>query len=82
MIDKKEIIKKYGFDPDSIGVRPRGWDILEDGTLNICARDGGSNKIDVDAYKVGNCIGNHEDDFDCTYRYYQYRPLLDDKETT
>ena len=79
------IIKEFGIDPSTIGIRFRGWWIVssideeeinagaEIGDLCVKTRDGGSNRIDANAFKVGNCIGSAEDTFDCTYRYYYYR---------
>lgn len=87
MSDKDSVIAKFGFDPDTVGNRPRGWWVLDErneeaeiataeiGDLCVRTRDGGSNPIDVDAFKVGNCIGSSEDTFDCTYRYYYYRAV-------
>jgi hypothetical protein len=85
-----EIIEAFGVDPDETGNRPRGWWIIEAqeqiedeeesagcqvGDLVVKTRDGGSNPIDPEAFKKGNCIGTSEDGFDCTYRYYYYRKL-------
>ena len=67
-MNKQEIIKKFGVDPDAIGNRPRGWWIVTEiddeeefagakiGDLCVKTRDGGSNPIDPKAFKVGNCI--------------------------
>jgi hypothetical protein len=85
---KEEVIAAFGVDPDNTGNRPRGWWIIEKpdyederagaaaGDLCVKTRDGASNPIDPDAFKVGNCIGSSEDGFDCTYRYYYYRRLV------
>jgi len=81
----EEIKATYGIDPNSIGNRNRGFFIVKEieyeeelagavvGDLAIKTRDGGSNPIDVDSIKLGNCIGTAEDSFDRTYRYYYYR---------
>ena len=84
---KEEAIAKYGIDPETIGLRHRGWWIvgkIEDeeeqgnaqlGDLCVKARDGGSNQVDVNAFRVGQCVGSSQDGFDCTYRYYFYRAI-------
>ena len=84
---KKEVIKKFGVNPETVGNRPRGWWIVENieneeeyvgaqlGDLCIKTRDGAPNSIDSDAFKVGNYIGSEEDGFDSTYRYYYYRAI-------
>lgn len=80
-----QIIAIFGFDPETIGLRHRGFWIIEKpdeddqsvgaktGDLCVKARDGASNPIDAGAFKVGECIGSVQDSFDCTYRYYYYR---------
>lgn len=77
----------FGFKPTGIGMRHRGWWVIDQpdeddldagaqaGDLIVRARDGGSNPIDMDALKHENAINTVEDGFDCTYRYYYYRPL-------
>lgn len=82
-----KVIETFGIDPTCIGNRPRSWWIVdgveeeeesagaESGDLCVKTRDGGSNPIDADAFKVGNCIGSSCDGFDGTYRYYYYRAL-------
>jgi hypothetical protein len=84
---KEEVIAIFGVDPDAVGCRPRGWWIVpevgeeerqgnaEVGDLCVKTRDGASNPIDPDAFRVGNCVGTAEDGFDRTYRYYYYRRL-------
>ena len=84
---KEEIIEAFGVDPEKVGRRPRGWFIVEQiddeeeiagaqvGDLCVKTRDGGSNPIDPDAFRVGNCVGSAQDGFDFTYRYYYYRAL-------
>ena len=86
-MEKEEIIKKFGFDPIRVGLRHRGYWIIEKiedeeiqghaeiGYLCVKARDGGGNEIDTEAFKIGNCVGTAEDGFDETYRYYYYKPI-------
>lgn len=74
----EEIQQRFGFHPHEIGIRNRGWD-MDGGNLQVCARDGGSNDIDTEAMQYPNFLGTEEDDFDCTYRYYTYRPLTDEE---
>lgn len=86
-MDKKEIFKNFGIDPETIGHRYRGYWILDKieeeeeygnaqiGFLCVKTRDGGSNPIDVDSIKIPNCVGTSEDGFDCTYRYYYFKPI-------
>lgn len=78
---------KFGVNPTTIGNRHRGWWIVDKvdeeeehgnamaGDLCVKARDGASNPIDPDAFRVGKCVGSAQDGFDCTYRYYYYRAL-------
>lgn len=82
-----EVKAKFGIDPDNTGNRPRGWWIVDKideeeeygnaqiGDLCVKTRDGGSNPISPEAFKVGNCVGSSCDGFDGTYRYYYYRAL-------
>lgn len=82
-----EAVVVFGFDPETIGIRYRAWFIVAEieqeelhgnakvGYLAVRARDGGGNEIDVEALKLSNFVGTAEDSFDCTYRYYYYRPL-------
>ncbi len=84
---REEAIEAFGFDPATVGCRHRGWWIVDEvgfeeecgnaqiGDLCVKARDGGSNPIDTNAFRVGKCVGSSTDGFDCTYRYYYYRPL-------
>jgi len=86
-ITLEQVIEKFGVNPETVGNRPRGWWILteidseeengnaEIGDLCVKTRDGASNPIDPQAFKIGNCVGSSEDGFDCTYRYYYYRAL-------
>lgn len=85
---KEEVFEKFGINPETIGRRHRGWWIVEEideeeeyagakiGDLCVKTRDGAYNPIDINAFKVGNCIGSQEDGFDNTYRYYYYRALI------
>jgi len=84
----EEVKERFGVDPRMIGNRFRHWWIVDEvgeeeeiadaqiGDLCVKARDGGSNPIDQDAFKVGDCISSVEDEFDRTYRYYYYRALV------
>lgn len=86
-MDITEIKEKFGINPDETGNRPRAWFIVteiddestsgnaEIGHLCVRTRDGGSNPICMDALQKPNCVGTAEDTFDCTYRYYYYKPL-------
>jgi len=86
-MEKQEVIEIFGIDPDTVGNRPRGWwivEIIEEeevignakiGDLCVKTRDGGGNPIDINAFKIGNCVGTAEDGFDRTYRYYYYRAI-------
>lgn len=77
----------FGFDPTTIGLRHRSWWVIvkpdEDdsdvgaviGDLCVRARDGGSNDIDAEAIRKPNYHATREDGFDCTYRYYWFKPL-------
>lgn len=86
-LDKDEVFEKFGFQPNAVGLRNRGWWIVEKiedeesaggasiGDLCVKARDGASNPMDMHAFKIPNCVGTAEDGFDCTYRYYYFSPL-------
>lgn len=86
-ITKEEAVERYGFNPEEVGERHRGFwvvDKVEDeestagaqvGDLCIKARDGASNPPDCKAGSFGRYVGTSEDGFDCTYRYYFYRAL-------
>lgn len=83
----EQIIEKFGVNPKKIGNRYRGhWivDKVDDeeeyggakiGYLCVKARDGGSNVIDIDSLKIPNCVGTSQDNWDCTYQYYYFKPL-------
>ena len=89
----EEAIQTFGFNPDTIGLRHRGWYIVKAigeeeenggakiGYLAVKTRDGGSNKLDASACWHPNFAGTSEDGFDCTYRYYYYSPLRIEKTT-
>lgn len=84
-MDKNEAIAAFGVNPEDVGNRFRAWWIVKEiggeeedagakvGDLCVHTRDGGSNPIDVYAFKVGNCIGSSQDSFDETFRNYYYR---------
>lgn len=79
-----EIQVEYGVDPQSMGNRyRRHWIAVEGenerypaGTLVVRSRDGSSNPICIDTIKIDNCFDTFEDNFDPTYRYYLFRPLI------
>jgi len=83
----EEAVQKFGFDPGTKGNRFRSWWIISEieseeaqgnaeiDFLCVKSRDGGSNPIDMDAMQTPNCVGTAEDGFDCTYRYYYFKPL-------
>ncbi len=85
-MDIEDVVKNFGVNPKEIGLRHRGWWIVNEvqdeeqagnaelGYLCVKARDGASNPMDVGAFRVGDCVGTSEDSFDSTYRYYYYRP--------
>ena len=85
-MNKEEIVKKFGFDPEEVGLRHRSYWIIEEldeddkaiganvGDLCIRARDGGDNPQDYSAEEYGDYIGSSEG-WDITYRYYYYRPI-------
>jgi hypothetical protein len=86
-MDKYEVIRRFRVNPEAVGNRHRGWWIVKEldseeedagaqiGDLCVKTRDGASNPIDPNAFKVGNCVGSQEDGFDRTYRYYYYREI-------
>ncbi len=76
---------KYGIQNiDAIGNRPRGhwilnepddeWPEIPFGTLVVKTRDGASNPMCFNTIKHPNCFDTKEDSFDCTYRYYFFKP--------
>lgn len=79
----EEAIKEFGFNPEHIGLRHRGWWVIEDdkdddapkGSLCVSARDGGNQERDAGAYKKENYISCVQDDTDVTYVYYHFKPL-------
>lgn len=86
-MELNDIIEKFGFSPKGVGIRHRGYwivDAIEDeeeyvgakiGYLVVSARDGMDNIIDEDAFSKPNYVGNVEDESDMTYRYYYFSPL-------
>ena len=86
-MERKEVVERFGLQPEDCGNRFRGWWIVHEveseeevggasvGDLCVKTRDGGSNPIDPDACRYPNFVGTSEDGFDRTYRYYYYRPL-------
>lgn len=73
-MSREEAAARYGFDPESIGLRHRGW-WIEGGRLIVEARDGASNPPDPDAFRQPNYYATAQDDFDPTYRYYEFTPI-------
>lgn len=83
----ESIKKTFGFYPENIGLRFRGFSVIEEvderertvgitkGCLCVRARDGSTNPVDMKALKLTNCVTSFEDDFDNTYRYYYFSPL-------
>lgn len=86
-MDEQTVIETFGLKPTSIGLRHRGWWIVDEieseeetagaqlGDLCVKTRDGGSNPIDMEALKRDNCVGSAQDGFDYTYRYYYFRAI-------
>ena len=89
-METSDVNRIYGFDPMDIGLRHRYWWIVEVldeedriagakvGDLCVKARDGASNPPDPNAFKKPNYRGTVQDEFDCTYRYYYFAPLVDE----
>ena len=89
MTDAENAVCRFGFDPATIGLRHRGWWIIDEpdeddaragakkGYLCVKARDGASNPPDTKAGLYPNYVGTTQDDYDCTYRYYYYSPLAE-----
>ena len=85
----KEIKKIFGLNPEEIGLRYRDYQIVDTddpwesiakkGYLAVCARDGASNEPDCTVGKHPNYVGTFSDDYDCTYRYYIFKPLNKEK---
>ena len=88
-VTQQEAVKRFGLDPESVGLRHRGWWVVEKieeeeewghasvGDLCVKARDGGSNEPDMSVGRYENYRGSSCDGFDCTYRYYYFAPLAD-----
>lgn len=86
-ITREEAIARFGVDPERVGLRPRGWWVVEEiwdeeamagakvGDLCVEARDGGYNPVDPNAFAHTNYRGTACDTYDQTYRYYYYAPL-------
>ena len=84
-----EVKAKFGVNPDETGNRPRSWWIIAElddedvlgnaqvGYLCVRTRDGASNPICMGTLRTPNCVGTAEEDFDCTYRYYYFKPLTE-----
>ena len=82
-MNREDIIKHFGIDPENVGIRPREWWIVEEidddekrmgvsiGDLCIMTRDG--EYLDPDACKAVGYIGSYVDETDHTYRYYYFR---------
>jgi len=74
----------FGLDPTKIGIRHRGFWIIDEpdpysnyekkGYLCVEARDGASNSPDCSVGLYPNYVGTEEDSFDRTYRYYYFKP--------
>lgn len=91
-ISLDQVRGQFGLDPETIGLRHRGWWIVAEvedeekqgnakvGYLCVIARDGGGNPVDVEAFRHPNCVGSATDGFDYTFRYYYFRPLGERKE--
>ena len=85
-ITKEEVIKRYGLNPEDIGLRHRGWWVVDEldfddeyygveiGDLCVEARDGDEPDMDVGKYENYRC--SYCDPFDRTYRYYFFKPLF------
>ena len=86
-MEKENAIETFGFDPEQVGLRNRGWWIVDGigereetagaqvGDLCVYTRDGASNPPDPEAFRKENYRGTAQDDFDCTFRYYYFKPL-------
>ena len=93
VVTREDVMRRFGVDPEMVGNRFRDWWIVKDiegeerlagailGDLCVKTRDGASNPIDPEAFKMGNCIGSCEDGFDYTYRYYYYRAVPQQEES-
>ncbi len=86
-MDKKESLKTFGFDPNSVGIRNRGYNIVKEldeldesvganiGDLCVHTRDSGIDCFDNEAMKRDNYLGLINDTGDSTYTYYYFKPL-------
>ena len=87
-VEKQEAMEIFGFDPEHVGMRHRGWWVVEEpdadevamgvqaGDLCVCGRDGGGNAIDPGAFCKPNYRASMEDWSDRTYRNYYFAPLV------
>lgn len=85
MVTREEARARFGFDPEEIGVRHRGWWIVERieeeeecagaqiGDLCVKARDG--EELSEEARSKPNYRGVAWDSVDPTYVYYYFAPL-------
>jgi len=88
MVSDQEInqfMDLYGFNPFHIGLRNRGFWVVEEiereediagakvGDLCVKTRDGGDNPEDDSVYKISNFVGTSCDSFDPTFRYYYFK---------
>lgn len=80
-----EIKERYGVDPDTVVIRPRGWFIVKEitdaeryagaeiGDICVVSRDG--EYVSEEAVSQPNFRGYVNDSFDPTYVYYYFSPL-------
>lgn len=86
-MELEKIVETFGFDPKKVGLRHRGFWVVDTpdeddeangvvaGDLIVKARDGASNEPHSEAEAYGKFKTTFEDSFDSTYRYYVYSPL-------
>ena len=87
-----QIIGLFGFMPSNIGIRYRGYWLIEEGSIDafdllevkegwlvVEARDGGDNAFDESVTELPNYVGYELDADDATYVYYVFKPLLEVK---
>lgn len=87
MTDNDDVVVRFGFEPETIGLRHRGWQVIAStdkeereagvqvGDLYVEARDGASNPIDTAAIRQPNFRATLCCDDD-TYRIYYFKPLV------
>lgn len=69
-----EIKELFGFDPAIIGMRYRGfWIIDKPDPWSYYEKEGYLPDCSVGKYP--NYVGTEQDSFDCTYRYYYFKSL-------